>query len=36
MNETDAPPAVGDAIRLAPLEDRLHWFDAATGKRVQE
>ena len=26
-------PAPESVIRIAPREDRLHWFDAATGKR---
>ena len=24
----------GDAIRVAPREDRLHWFNAEPGKRI--
>ncbi len=28
-----APPP-GSNVRVAPREDRLHWFDAATGKRI--
>jgi sn-glycerol 3-phosphate transport system ATP-binding protein len=27
-------PAPDSNIRVAPREDRLHWFDAATGKRT--
>ncbi|MCJ0765076.1 sn-glycerol-3-phosphate import ATP-binding protein UgpC [Variovorax terrae] len=26
-------PAIGSVIHVRPREDRLHWFDAATGKR---
>ena len=36
MNETDAPPAIGSTIHIAPLTDRLHWFDAATGQRLPD
>ena len=35
MNETEAPPALGDTLLVAPLEDRVHWFDAGTGARVE-
>jgi sn-glycerol 3-phosphate transport system ATP-binding protein len=34
MSETDAPPAIGQAIQVLPLEDRLHGFDATTGQRL--
>ncbi|HOV20304.1 MAG TPA: ATP-binding cassette domain-containing protein, partial [Ottowia sp.] len=34
MNETDAPPAPGQTLRVLPLEDRIHGFDEATGKRI--
>ena len=27
-------PEPGDTIRLQPREDRVHWFDAASGKRL--
>ena len=33
--EEGAPSPVADeVIRVKPREDRLHWFDAATGKRI--
>ena len=31
--ENQPAPAPASMIRIAPREDRLHWFDAATGKR---
>ena len=36
MNETDQPPALGDTLLVAPLDDRVHWFDAASGTRVAQ
>ena len=35
MNETDAPPAPGQTLRVLPLEDRVHGFDAETGVRLE-
>ncbi|MFD1712004.1 sn-glycerol-3-phosphate ABC transporter ATP-binding protein UgpC [Ottowia sp. GY511] len=35
MNETEAPPALGDTLLVAPLDDRVHWFDADSGTRVE-
>jgi sn-glycerol 3-phosphate transport system ATP-binding protein len=32
--ENQAVPAPDSTIHVAPREDRLHWFDAATGKRL--
>jgi sn-glycerol 3-phosphate transport system ATP-binding protein len=32
--ENDPVPAADQMIRVKPREDRLHWFDAASGKRV--
>jgi sn-glycerol 3-phosphate transport system ATP-binding protein len=32
--ENQANPAPDSLIRVAPREDRLHWFDATTGKRI--
>ena len=32
-HEDQGAPAVGSTIRAQPREDRLHWFDAATGQR---
>ena len=34
MNETEAPPAPGQQLHVLPLEDRIHGFDEATGKRI--
>ncbi|AEG94240.1 sn-glycerol-3-phosphate import ATP-binding protein UgpC [Ramlibacter tataouinensis] len=28
------PPAPGATLHVRPREDRLHWFDAASGKRI--
>ena len=32
-HEDQGAPAIGSTIRAQPREDRLHWFDAETGKR---
>ena len=32
--ENQPVPAADSMIRVAPREDRLHWFDAASGKRI--
>jgi sn-glycerol 3-phosphate transport system ATP-binding protein len=34
VEEHQPAPAAGQVIRVKPREDRLHWFDAATGKRI--
>ncbi len=34
IDEQRKPPAVGSKFHVTPRPDRLHWFDAATGKRV--
>jgi sn-glycerol 3-phosphate transport system ATP-binding protein len=34
IEEGSAAPKPGDTIRVAPREDRLHWFHAETGKRI--
>ena len=34
MQEDQAVPALGSTIHVTPRADRLHWFDAASGKRV--
>jgi len=34
IDEGSASPKVGDTIHVTPREDRLHWFDARTGKRL--
>lgn len=33
-DETQATPEIGATIHVAPRADRLHWFDAETGKRL--
>ncbi|MDP3139544.1 MAG: ATP-binding cassette domain-containing protein, partial [Burkholderiaceae bacterium] len=32
--EGDAVPALGSTIHVTPQQDRMHWFDAGTGKRI--
>ena len=32
--EDGNPPAIGAVIHVLPRAERLHWFDAATGKRL--
>ena len=34
-DESDACPALGTTIHVTPRPERLHWFDAATTKRIQ-
>ena len=34
VDESVAAPAAGSALQLRPREDRLHWFDEASGKRI--
>ena len=33
-HEDQGAPVVGSTIHALPRQDRLHWFDASTGKRV--
>ena len=33
-DENRTPPAMGAPIHVTPRVDRLHWFDAASGKRI--
>ncbi|MFP5477567.1 MAG: TOBE domain-containing protein, partial [Gammaproteobacteria bacterium] len=34
--DADKPaPKVGDTLRLGASEERLHWFDAGSGKRLE-
>ena len=33
--ESQAAPAIGDTVHMAARIDRLHWFDAGSGKRVE-
>ena len=35
MNEIEAPPAPGQTLHVLPLEDRVHGFDAASGRRIE-
>ena len=35
MDETLPPPRVGETVTLAETPEHLHWFDAATGKRIE-
>jgi len=32
-DESEASPAAGDTLRIAARQDKLHWFDAGSGKR---
>ena len=34
-DEHHPAPATDSLIHVAPREDRLHWFDAASGKRIR-
>jgi sn-glycerol 3-phosphate transport system ATP-binding protein len=34
IEENQPSPAPDQVIRVKPREDRLHWFDAASGKRI--
>ncbi|MET0310856.1 MAG: sn-glycerol-3-phosphate import ATP-binding protein UgpC [Burkholderiaceae bacterium] len=34
IEEGTFSPEAGSVIHVAPREDRLHWFDAGTGKRI--
>ncbi|MBL0920063.1 MAG: sn-glycerol-3-phosphate import ATP-binding protein UgpC [Hydrogenophaga sp.] len=34
MHEDEGAPEVGSTIHAQPREDRLHWFDASSGRRV--
>ncbi|MGI4778877.1 MAG: sn-glycerol-3-phosphate ABC transporter ATP-binding protein UgpC [Janthinobacterium lividum] len=33
-DESDTPPMAGDTVHIAARPDRVHWFDAGSGKRV--
>jgi sn-glycerol 3-phosphate transport system ATP-binding protein len=33
-DEGHTPPVAGDTIRIAARQDKLHWFDAGSGKRA--
>jgi sn-glycerol 3-phosphate transport system ATP-binding protein len=34
LDESHAAPKVGETIQVRPREERVHWFDPATGKRL--
>jgi sn-glycerol 3-phosphate transport system ATP-binding protein len=34
MDESQAPPVPGDTVKIAARQDKLHWFDAGSGKRA--
>ncbi|MGJ7508555.1 sn-glycerol-3-phosphate import ATP-binding protein UgpC [Variovorax sp. GT1P44] len=34
MDEGQPPPAPGDTVKIAARQDKLHWFDAGSGKRT--
>jgi sn-glycerol 3-phosphate transport system ATP-binding protein len=34
-DEGQTPPITGDTVRIAARQDKLHWFDAGSGKRMQ-
>ena len=34
LDATLAPPKVGDLVTLSTTPEHLHWFDAATTKRI--
>ena len=33
-DEGDHPPVAGDTVKIAARQDKLHWFDAGSGKRA--
>ncbi|WP_218510473.1 sn-glycerol-3-phosphate ABC transporter ATP-binding protein UgpC [Variovorax sp. dw_308] len=33
-DEADHPPVAGDTVKIAARKDKLHWFDAGSGKRA--
>ncbi|MBU1440078.1 MAG: sn-glycerol-3-phosphate ABC transporter ATP-binding protein UgpC [Gammaproteobacteria bacterium] len=35
VDEGPTPPSVGDTLRIAARPDKLHWFDAGSGKRTE-
>jgi len=34
-DEGQTPPVTGDTVRIAARQDKLHWFDAGSGKRTE-
>ena len=35
IDETEAAPVAGDTVKIAARVDKLHWFDAGSGKRAE-
>jgi len=35
VDASQAAPALGESFRATPRRDRVHWFDQATGSRVE-
>ena len=35
VDGTQVPPKVGDSVRLRIAAEHLHWFDAASGRRIE-
>ncbi|RYY71574.1 MAG: TOBE domain-containing protein, partial [Comamonadaceae bacterium] len=35
IDESQRAPAVGESVHVAARPDRLHWFDAGSGKRAE-
>jgi sn-glycerol 3-phosphate transport system ATP-binding protein len=36
IDESVPAPALGASVRVAADENRLHWFDAGSGKRLSD
>ena len=34
IDEQHKPPAIGSTFHVTPRADRLHWFDATSGRRI--
>ncbi|GAB4209551.1 MAG: sn-glycerol-3-phosphate import ATP-binding protein UgpC [Tibeticola sp.] len=34
-DEATPAPALGSTVHVRPMPDKLHWFDAATGRRIE-
>jgi sn-glycerol 3-phosphate transport system ATP-binding protein len=34
IDEGHVPPVEGDTVMIAARQDKLHWFDAGSGKRI--
>jgi sn-glycerol 3-phosphate transport system ATP-binding protein len=33
-DESQPAPVAGDTVKIAARQDKLHWFDAGSGKRA--